>query len=497
MWLSALLLGLLSSFGYDYALLARPRHGWQRPSAALCLHCGTWLLSVGLVLLLCQRVWFAVVLLSAGQLLLLLVHHAKHASLKEVFIFQDFDYFTDAIKHPRLYLPFFGISRAILATLAFIAAIALGMWLETPLPTAHLFMSGAALLLAGYGLIKWGLKTPPALTYNPEEDLRALGQLAFFWYYWQAQATPRPDLHSQDLSQAAANAPANAPHIIAVQSESFFDARQLSPNIHPKVLAEFDLTQKNALQYGSLDVPAWGANTVRTEAAFLTGLSPEQLGVHRFNPYRLFTKQTVLNLAAIFKQRGYRTVCIHPYPASFYDRASVFPRLGFDEFIDVQAFVKTNAADIFVSDKAVADKVQALLAAQDPTQALFIFVITMENHGPLHLERPAPQDNARFYQNPPPASWQDLTVYLKHLANADAMLAQLKTTLSAADRAGLLCWYGDHVPIMADVYATLGEPSGQSQYLLWHSQTNAPQENCQPLAAHQLGSVLLAHCNQN
>ena len=73
------------------------------------------------------------------------------------------------------------------------------------------------------------------------------------------------------------------------------------------------------------------------------------------------------------------------------------------------------------------------------------------------------------YQTPPPAGCTDLTIYLRHLRNADRMLKALRTHLDDSARPGCLCWYGDHVPIMPQVYAALGAPDGRTHYCLWRS----------------------------
>jgi hypothetical protein len=504
MLILALLTGFCSSWGYDYFLIAKPSSPWQRSKVALQLHIGTWLISLSLLLLVCQRPWFAVVLVNAGQLLLLLVHHAKQHSLREAFIYQDFDYFTDAIKHPRLYLPFFGIARTIAATLGFIGAVSVGLLLENPLSLSLCLSSVVILFALGYGLIRLGLARKPTLSYQPESDCRALGQIAFFWAYWQAEKQPCLNLHSPALAAIANNAAQNQPTIIAVQSESFFDARALSPTIKAEVLKNFDAIKQTANWHGTINVPAWGANTVRTEAAFLTGLSPEQLGVHQFNPYRLFVKQAVINLVAILKQRGYKTLCIHPYPASFYERDKVFPRLGFDEFIDINAFANTephntgNENGQFISDLTLTAKIEQYLHNPANNQPLFIFVITMENHGPLHLEQASENDNS-FYSQTPPPQWQDLTVYLKHLQNADAMIAKLQHSLityqQTKAREAVLCWYGDHVPIMPEVYQQLGEPNASSDYFIWQTKPKNIATTEKTIAAHELAELLLGSIN--
>jgi phosphoglycerol transferase MdoB-like AlkP superfamily enzyme len=225
-----------------------------------------------------------------------------------------------------------------------------------------------------------------------------------------------------------------------------------------------------------LEVPAWGANTVRTEFAFLSGIGENELGVHRFNPYRAIAAGwNVLSLASYLKRLNYRTVCIHPYPASFYRRDRVCPRLCFDEFLDVRAFDDAMRYGPYIGDGAVADKIEAvLLEASVPT---FIFAITMENHGPLHLERIKPSDIDELYIRPPPAGCDDLTIYLRHLRNADRMISRLRQTLEQCERPASLCWFGDHVPIMPAVYEIFGAPHGEVEYVLWNRQwTGCPAE---------------------
>lgn len=75
------------------------------------------------------------------------------------------------------------------------------------------------------------------------------------------------------------------------------------------------------------------------------------------------------------------------------------PQLGFDQFIDIQAFAEEERAGQFIGDLALSRCVNELLEqAEEP---LFIFVVTMENHGPLHLEPEPPEAQKRFYTRAP------------------------------------------------------------------------------------------------
>lgn len=467
--------------------LMTPRPPLSRPWGAWLLHAGLWLLAYCALVCFLGRPWFAATGVSAFLLMLVLVNNAKVKALREPFVFQDYEYFTDAIRHPRLYIPFLGWGKFIAAALGFILALAIGIWGES-VPAQRFFIAGqmggiATILVLGITLLIAGTRMSLPVSFHPERDIAALGLLASLWRYAE-EGRDKPALASPFDYLAPNEGTRDLPHLVAVQSESFFDPRSLYAGIRRDVLAGFDQVQAGAMLYGKLTVPAWGANTVRTEFAFLSGLDEARLGAHRFNPYQAVAAGwDVPSIATFLKRLGYRTVCIHPYPASFYQRNRVYPRLGFDEFLDIRAFADAERFGPYVSDAAVATKIAEVL--EQSLDPVFVFAITMENHGPLHLERVEAHDIADLYTATPPAGFDDLTIYLRHLRNADRMISSLKTTISRNKRPAGLCWFGDHVPILPSVYDALGAPNGTTDYLYWTNDFESSTQQ-QHLDAHQL-----------
>ncbi|WP_445000736.1 LTA synthase family protein [Halomonas mongoliensis] len=491
--LLAWLTGGVASFLLEGLIRPRLLPPWRRPAAALLIHLGSWCLLYAAFLLLVQRPWFAMAFILCLQLVLIQSNHVKWKTLKEPFLFQDFDYFLDAIRHPRLYLPFFGIGLAIGASLAGAAAIALLFWLEPWLVAQAgpwTYLAGlATLVLIGGALLMAGLARLPAVSLKPAVDLPALGLYAFLWSYARQAKRPIDARLSPQAFRQQSLPPSRdrLPDVVVIQSESFFDPRRWLQVDQCPELIHWDRACGTGLHHGGLVVPAWGANTARTEAAFLTGLPNDLLGIHRFSPYRQLARQALPNLVSQLKRWGYHTVAIHPYPADFYLRHQVFPKLGFDQFIDIKSFDEKRDRDgQYISDAAVAQQICHLLGLQH-NKPLFIFAITMENHGPLALEAAQRPEGAG-------GTHPELATYLRHLENADQMLGQLMGSLEAQDRPGLLCWYGDHVPIMDRVYRQLGEPDGTTDYVIW-----SPRHDLGASAIHQnlkaeaLGEVLLNH----
>jgi hypothetical protein len=459
-------IGLLLSLPMEIVSGGKP----QRPLHHWGVHIALLTLTFCAELFVFRRPWFACSQMLVLQGVVLAVSAVKMNTMREPFVFQDFEYFIDMLRHPRLYFPFFGLGKLCLILGGVGAMIYTSTLLEPNLAASVgwlAFVAGWLLLTATALSLLW-FSTRPAFptSFEPQTDMKALGLSTSLAAY--AVAENKPMALPDRFTELALPVPQSLPHIVAVQSESFFDARRMWPQISDEVFGWLDDIKQDSLQYGLLEVPAVGANTVRTEFAFLSGLRKEALGVHRFNPYRKLPAQGVHTIAHRLRTAGYRTICVHPYTAKFYGRNKVYPLLGFDEFIDVGAFGAHDKAGPFIGDPAVAAKVSELLA-NERHKPLFVFVITMENHGPLHLENVGEAEASRLYQQMPPEGFNDLSVYLRHIGNAGIMLKKLRASLSLQNRPGCLCWYGDHVPIMPGIYAHTKFDDPRTDYFIWHS----------------------------
>ena len=323
------LCGLSLSVAIEYMMSPRPI--LARPWAAWALHVGLWLFPFALLTLLLGRPWFAAAAVSAFLLMLVLVNNAKFAALREPFVFQDYEYFTDAIRYPRLYIPFLGWWKFFGASAGFISAALVGLWIEEPLAERFMIngqLGGVALIFFCGVLFIWsGNRKMLPVSFDPIDDVKNLGLLPCAWRY--AQETNKNPIAASPFDFLEKNYKENElPHLVAVQSESFFDPRTLCNDIKQNVLSEFDLLKKDAFAHGKLEVPAWGANTVRTEFAFLTGVAARKLlRAHRFNPFRAISGW----LAAVFDRYILEGVwaieryVVHPYSGKFLPQKSRLP----------------------------------------------------------------------------------------------------------------------------------------------------------------------------
>ena len=118
-----IVIGMFLSFAIEHLVEPHPKAFWRRPRAALAIHLGIWISIYSCAVLLLRRPWFAMCAVLTIQLIVVLVSDAKLHSLREPFVFQDFEYFVDTMKHPRLFLPFLGIWRGLLLVAVFCTGV--------------------------------------------------------------------------------------------------------------------------------------------------------------------------------------------------------------------------------------------------------------------------------------------------------------------------------------------------------------------------------------
>ena len=444
--------------------------------------------------LIVQRPIFSGITILVFLIIMVAVSNAKFKALKEPMVFSDFAMFAQAFKHPRLYFPFLGLAPVIIAPIIILGLIILVLTLEPALPFTFTRIFLTLLAITTLFLVSQQIAQKMNLAEKPIQDNTRYGlQNTLFSYFIHSRSDQHKQKIIETLSQSAftfkdknwSNTPPplftlfekSKPNITVIQSESFFDARQLHKAIKANVLKNYDAICAESIQYGKLSVPAWGANTMRSEFAFLTGIKSQDMGFYRYYPYQFLNDLPITSIASTLQDLGYYCICIHPHHASFFGRDKVFPQLGFDEFIDIGSFEGDESFGPYISDKAVTDKILEL-TEQLNKKPLFIFTITMENHGPLHLEKTTFKEHQEFYSDPLakglPKNLNDLTVYLRHLKNADQMIKTLTDEYRKSDKETTLCFYGDHVPSMPQVYEDTGYADGDSDYFVWHS------KNCPP-----------------
>ena len=253
----------------------------------------------------------------------------------------------------------------------------------------------------------------------------------------------------------------SSPDIILVLSESFWDVRRLpGTTFSENPLQNYDALCADANTVsGDIVQSAFGGGTVRPEFDILTGLSVDALPSGAV-PWQYVSEQTP-SYPALFRSLGYRTLAVHPYTATFYDRRRAYPLIGIEEayFSDDMKTVKEIEPHIRgkqISDASFVEYIKYYMEHSDSDAPVFCFGISMENHqayehkfsdAPYSLENP---DFSVYTENPAldEATMESLGNYVQGLKDADDALGELAEYVKTRDRNTVLIWFGDHLPTL-------------------------------------------------
>lgn len=234
-----------------------------------------------------------------------------------------------------------------------------------------------------------------------------------------------------------------SPHIIVIMNESFADMasigeltcnRDYMPYFH-------SLQEDENTVAGSLHVSVLGGNTANTEFEFLTGNTMAFLPQGSI-PYQQHIRGALPSLASELKRWGYYCVAMHPYHAKGWSRQQVYPWMGFDEMHFLPDYADAQYVRKYVSDAADFAQIIKTYEKRDPDRPLFLFNVTMQNHGGYDQEFAnfTPQIEAQGIES------QSLTNYLSLLSLTDQALEELITYFSAQEEETILLFFGDHQP---------------------------------------------------
>jgi phosphoglycerol transferase MdoB-like AlkP superfamily enzyme len=246
--------------------------------------------------------------------------------------------------------------------------------------------------------------------------------------------------------------PGKKPNIVVVLAEAFADPRAIGIAVEPNPLPNYDDAVRRSVCSGQARVPVYGGWTIRSEYSLLTGINLLSFANNVGNPNTTLVCRATHSLPKHLKKHGYHTLMVHPYDRRFYGRGNACGPLGFDAFLDEHDFVGAPREGQYVSDVAVAARIeQELHQATSPT---FLFCVTIENHGPWDDSEALPETMELFTTQPRlrPASHSSLARYVRHLRSADRMIRRLSDMVAAAQTPTIVLVVGDHLPALTDLF---------------------------------------------
>lgn len=263
------------------------------------------------------------------------------------------------------------------------------------------------------------------------------------------------------------------PNIICIMNESLSDLSTLGPletNIDymPFIHGLTDDTIK-----GNLYVPVNGAGTSNTEFEFLTGNSLAFLPSGS-NVYQLYIDSKLPSIVSTLMSQGYSSAAFHPYYASGWNRDTVYPLFGFEDFVSIEDLIspdilttyQNNDNNVSLLNQMLRDRYPGknmllrryisdsydyrvltdMYDEKDSDRPMFVFNVTMQNHGGYMLSYP------NFYQQVHTSSMSEsfskADRYLSLVYESDMAFKELVEYFQDQSEPTLICMFGDHQPYL-------------------------------------------------
>lgn len=302
---------------------------------------------------------------------------------------------------------------------------------------------------------------------------------------------------SSDQVESSSVLSGKKPNIIVIMDEAFSDLSVLGDfETNTDYLSFFRSLTRNTIS-GSLYVSVLGGNTANTEFEFLTGDTMAFLP-NGSVPYQQYCQSSLPSLAESAKSQGYRTIAMHPYYASGWNRSSVYNYLGFDETYFIDDFKSASRIRQYVSDDGMFQKIISLYQ-QKGEEPLFLFGVTMQNHGSYSKT----YDNFTSDVTVLDGDYPWANAYLSLIRETDQAYQNLINYFTYVDEPTIILFFGDHQPTLLErgffnsvmgldtTQLTLEESvlRYQTPFKLW-ANFDIEEESDVQISANYLGSLL-------
>lgn len=231
------------------------------------------------------------------------------------------------------------------------------------------------------------------------------------------------------------------PNIIVVMNESFADLSVLGDGLktNEMTLEFFDSLSENTIKGYAL-ASVYGGNTPNSEWEFLTGSSLGFLPKTAI-PYQQYIKKNVYSQLTVLKEYNYHFISIHPFWESGWMRTQVYPLLGFDECYFIQDFPQENMVRDYVSDQETYEKIIQTYESKKENENLYIFCVTMQNHGGY-----TGNYQGEILLQGMQQSYPDAEQYLSLVNESDKALKYLIKYFEREEEETVVVFFGDHQP---------------------------------------------------
>lgn len=262
--------------------------------------------------------------------------------------------------------------------------------------------------------------------------------------------------NAEECKREGMSIEADKPHIILIMNESLADLTILDGVELNQDNMPFLRSMKENTVKGFTNASVFGGGTANSEFEVFTGCTMAFCSVNYY-PYQQAIKKPMPSMVSQLKNQGYTTIAMHPERPNNWNRDKIYQYFSFEQRYFQADFENAPQIHSGVSDAATYEKIIDLYEHREADEKLFVFDLTMQNHGGYNI------DGGPYAVKALNVSEPQVDEYLSLVKISDAAFADLIAYFENADEKVIICMYGDHQPFVSD-YLILEDSQEAKKY---------------------------------
>lgn len=299
---------------------------------------------------------------------------------------------------------------------------------------------------------------------------------------------------AQDMmAKPPAKSSPNKPDIVVFLQESALNPALFA--FDTQSLPKLDMF--NQYMGGLLRVQTFGGGTWLSEFSVLTGLNTNDFTYRKNSVFYTVSPHIQTSLFKELNDSGYMTVVLSPMGYGNYNAGATYTNLGMQKFFQPQdlGYPADKTENLWhIPTQAMIDYTKKLMATYTD-KPLFIYVLSMDEHGPYDAKTP---DNYQLASLTGDQQFAGrLSDYLPRIERLNTATLDLIDYIQQRDKPTLLLYFGDHQPAMnwqGQYKTALKNPAWLTQYSLT-ANYSFPQEDNEVTDISLLSGLVLEKAN--
>lgn len=202
--------------------------------------------------------------------------------------------------------------------------------------------------------------------------------------------------------------------------------------------------------FGGLRVHSYGGSTWLAEFALFSGLDSRDFGATHSSVFYTVTPHLKTSLIQVLKENGYHTVVLTPFNKTAYHAAYAYRDFGVDEVLQLQdlGYPAGKSENLWTVKSSEILTYAARVMDMRKDKPLFLFILTMAEHGPYEKRYPLCCSLETMPSNKKLA--HKMSDYIGRIETLNRATETFSDYLMSRSKPTMFLYFGDHQPNFED-----------------------------------------------